>query len=126
MLLPQAAVTIIAGVGMDFSDRLALVHTRRPQTPVDVTSFRKNALPGVCTIADALKAKDPWGCLQAIQAHFFCGVDKHLLYMLTDEIRKATCGSNLFLKCMFHMWKNKNKNISDHFVECIQITIFDT
>lgn len=28
MLRPQAAVTIIAGVGMDFSGGLALVHTR--------------------------------------------------------------------------------------------------
>lgn len=36
VLLPQAAVTIMAGVGMDFSDRRAVVHTWRPQTPVDV------------------------------------------------------------------------------------------
>lgn len=113
LLLPQAGMASMAVLGTGLSDRLAVLHTRphglhqRPQTPADVARIlppsKKTMLPGVRTVADALrnKAKHPGGGLQAIQAPFFCGVDKHLLYALADEIQRVTCGSNLFFKCMF-------------------------
>lgn len=118
---------------------LSAAHTAAWAAPVtpdpsrcsqEVTPFQKVTLwtVWVCTIADALwtKAKHSRGCLQAIQAPFFCGVDKHLLYALADEIQRATCGSKLFFKCMFRTWKTKNKSICDNFLEYIQIMGFHT
>lgn len=56
---------------------------------------------------DALSAYAnlPW----AIKAPFFC---RYLLYVLEDEIWRALCGGDHFLKCMFSTWKTKNKSVS--------------
>lgn len=40
------------------------------------------------------------------QAPFFC---RQLLYVLEDEIWRAICGGDHFLKCMCSAWKTKNK-----------------
>lgn len=60
-------------------------------------------------------------------APFFC---RQLLYVLEDEIWRAICGGDHFLKCMFSTWKTNNKSIfhftHDIFLKCFQTVIFDT
>lgn len=99
-----------------------------PPKPVDVA--RKLPSSKNCTARsvhhlDALwiNANLPW----EKQAPFFW---RQLLYMLEDEIWRAICSDDHFLKCMFSTWKTKNKSVPQlnpqFFFKRIQIVIFDT